>query len=347
LSQGYRPQDVYINELFGSIAQIDAGVTAVHDVSQIHHSPEHSDAAVEALKAAGRRAVLGYFEGWGEATKYPGDARRLRERYFSGGDQLLTMFMGGEIYLPGYEKAWEIGRELSLPVALHVVGTFGMQATFDALAAAGQFGPDCFFIHMTGMSEVGWKAAADAGAHVSIAAPIEMHMRHGMPPIQKVIDLGVSASLSSDVECTMSADMFTQMRGVLTLQRMLANELALQGKDYPKLMTSLDALKLATIGGAKGLKLDRVTGSLTPGKDADIVLLDAEALNVAPLNNAVGAVVTLMDRSNVSTVLCGGVVKKWRGALLGYDVAKLRAELEASRDYVFAKAGFARELFNA
>ena len=105
LSQVYRPQDVYINELFGSISQIDAGVTAVHDVSQIHHSPEHSDAAVDGLKAAGRRAVLGYFEGWGEATKYPGDARRLRERYFTGDDQLLSMFMGGEIYLPGYEKA--------------------------------------------------------------------------------------------------------------------------------------------------------------------------------------------------------------------------------------------------
>ena len=81
------------------------------------------------------------------------------------------MFMGGEIYLPGYEKAWEIGRELSLPIALHVVGTFGMQPTFDALASAGQFGPDCFFIHMTGMSDVGWKAAADAGAHVSISVP--------------------------------------------------------------------------------------------------------------------------------------------------------------------------------
>ncbi|MDE3176477.1 MAG: amidohydrolase, partial [Pseudomonadota bacterium] len=85
----------------------------------------------------------------------------------------------------------------------------------------------------------------------------------------------------------------------------------------------------------------------TPGKDADIVLLDANALNVAPLNNAVGAVVTLMDRSNVSTVLCAGVVKKWRGALLGYDVAKLRGELEASRDFVFAKTGFARDLFSA
>ncbi|HEY5205689.1 MAG TPA: amidohydrolase family protein [Roseiarcus sp.] len=347
LSLGYRPQDIYINELFAGIAQIDAGVTAVMDVSQIHHSPEHSDAAIEGLRAAGRRAVFGYFEGWGEKAEYPGDAKRVREKHFSSSDQLLTMFMGGEIYLPGYEAAWRVGRELNLPIALHVVGTFGMQPTFDELAKAGKFGPDCFFIHMTGMSDIGWKAAADAGAHVSIAAPIEMHMRHGMPPIQKVRDLGMSASLSSDVECTMTADIFTQMRGVLTLQRMLANELALQGKEYPKLMSVWDALELATMGGAKGLKIESKTGSLTPGKEADIILLDATALNVAPLNHAPGAVVTLMDRSNVSTVLCAGQIKKWRGAVLGHDISKLRAELEASRDYVFAAMGIERDLFRA
>src|SRR6202044_449302 len=223
-----------INEVFAGISQIDAGVTGVLDVSQIHHSPEHSDAAIEGLRLAGRRAVFGYFEGWGDATKYPGDARRIRERYFASDDQLLSMFMGGEIYLSGYEKAWEIGRELSLPIALHVVGTFSMQPTFDTLATSGKFGPDCFFIHMTGMSETGWKAAADAGAHVTLAVPIEMHMRHGTPPIQKALDLGMSLSLSTDVECTMTADMFTQMRGVMTLQRMFANDLALPGKEFPK-----------------------------------------------------------------------------------------------------------------
>jgi 5-methylthioadenosine/S-adenosylhomocysteine deaminase len=347
LSMGYRPQDVYINELFAGIAQIDAGVTAVMDISQIHHSPEHSDAAIEGLRAAGRRAVFGYFEGWGEKTKYPGDAKRIREQHFASSDQLLSMFMGGEIYLPGYEEAWKVGRELELPIALHVVNTFGMQPTFDALATAGKFGPDCFFIHMTGMSEVGWKAAADAGAHVTLAAPIEMQMRHGTPPIQKALDLKMSLSLSTDVECTMTADMFTQMRGVMTLQRMFANELALEGKDYPKLMSVWDAVNLATMGGAKGLKIESKTGSLTPGKEADIILLDATALNVTPLNHAPGAVVTLMERSNVSTVLCAGQIKKWRGAIVGHDIPKLRAELEASRDYVFAAAGIERDLFRA
>ena len=152
---------------------------------------------------------------------------------------------------------------------------------------------------MTGMSDVGWKAAADAGAHVSVAAPIEMHMRHGMPPIQKAIDLGVSLSLSSDVECTMTADMFTQMRGVLTLQRMLANELALRARTtethvrhgHPEARDD------------RGAKVSRstATGSLTPGKDADIILLDATALNVAPLNHASRRHRHADGRSNVST----------------------------------------------
>ncbi len=345
-SMVYRPEDVYINELFGGIAQLDAGVTTVMDVSQIHHSPEHSDAAIEGLRDAGRRGVFGYFEGWGERAKYPADAARIKAQYFSSDDQLTTMVMGGEIYLPGYEEAWKVGRDLGLPIALHVVGTFGMQPTFDALGAAGMFGEDNIFIHMTGMSDDGWKYAADAGAHVSLAVPIEMHMRHGQPPIQRAIDLGMSTSLSTDVECTMTADFFTQMRSLITLQRMVVNNAALAGDtDHPDLMTCLQAIRHATMGGAEGLKLDRKIGSLTPGKEADILLLDAEAINVAPLNNVPGAVVTLMERTNVDTVMVAGQVRKWRGQLLGFDVARLRSELTASRDYLFEAAGIEQDLF--
>ncbi len=345
-SQHYRPQDVYINELYGGLAQLDAGVTTVMDVSQIHHSAEHSDAAIDGLRDAGRRGVFGYFEGWWEGKEYPQGARRIRERYFSSDDQLLTMVMGGEIYIEGYEEAWKIGRELDLQIALHVVTTFGMTPTFDALAKKGMFGPDNIFIHMTGMTDDAWKAAADAGAHVSLAVPIEMHMRHGEPPIQKALDLGMSVSLSSDVECTMSADFFTQMRGLVTLQRMRANERALSGEeDFPPLMTCAQAIRHATLEGARGLRLDHKTGSLTPGKEADIILLDAEAINVAPLNHAPGAVVTLMDRTNVDTVMVAGRIRKWQGKLLSHDLDKLRRELEASRDYIFEKAGVKHDLF--
>src|SRR2546427_5248636 len=168
----YRPQDVYISELFGGLAQLDAGVTTVHDVSQIHHSPTHSDAAIQALFDTGRRAAFGYFESAGAAVigtnpdnKYPTDARRIKKQWFSSDDQLVHMIMGGEIYLPKYEDAWNIGEELELPVAAHILSPFGMRSTFDAIANrhGGDSGTLGFqtkhkhlFIHMTGMSDLSW-----------------------------------------------------------------------------------------------------------------------------------------------------------------------------------------------
>ena len=121
----YRPQDVYINELFGALSQIDAGVTTVHDISQIHHSPQHSDAAVKGLADSGRRSVLGYFESAGNVpgNQYPADAARIKAQYFSSDDQLLSMTMGGEIYLPGFQAAWTLGRQLGLQVVAHIVGS--------------------------------------------------------------------------------------------------------------------------------------------------------------------------------------------------------------------------------
>jgi cytosine/adenosine deaminase-related metal-dependent hydrolase len=342
----YRPEDVRISELFGSLAQLDAGVTTVLDISQIHHSPEHSDAAIEALAGSGRRAVFGYFEGHGDRSRYPDDARRIKQQYFASDDQLLTMVMGGEIYLPGHEAAWRIGRELNLPIAAHIVGSVGMAETFDQLAKAGQFGSDNLFIHMTGMSDAGWQAVKDAGAAVSLAVPIEMTMRHGMPPILKCLEMGIRPALSTDVECTMSADFFTQMRAAMTLQRALVNEAALAGEvDLPALLTSRDVITMATTEGAKALRLDARIGSLTPGKEADLLLLDATAINVAPLNHVPGAVVTLMERSTVEMVMVAGKIRKWQGRLLDVDLPKLRTELEASRDDLFASAGIERDLF--
>ncbi|WP_207486087.1 amidohydrolase family protein [Arenibaculum pallidiluteum] len=342
----YRPQDVHINILFGSLSQLDAGVTSVLDVSQIHHSPEHTDAAVKGLADSGRRAVLGYFEGSGNASRYPDDARRVMKEHFSSEDQLLTMMMGGELYLPGYEASWRIGRELGIPIAAHVFGNFGIPKAVDERIQAKALGPDLHFIHMTLMSDEHWRAIADAGATVSIAVPIEMTMRHGMPPILKAMEMNVEPSLSTDVECTMTADFFTQMRSMMTLQRALVNERALAGeKNLPKLLTSRDVIRFATVEGARHLRLDRKIGTLTPGKEADIVLLDAGAINVAPLNHVPGAVVTLMERSNVDTVIVAGKVRKWKGRLLDVDLPKLRRELEASRDHLFQAAKIDPDLF--
>jgi len=373
----YRPEDVYINELFGGLSQLDDGVTTVHDISQIHHSPEHSDAAIKALFDTGRRAALGYFEGAFTTNPhyaYPQDAVRIKKQFFSSSDQLVSMIMGGEVYLgpATYSQSWKIGRQLGLQIAAHILSPFGIRPILDQLAQ-GQGGlpgdnlglaPDNLFIHMTGMSDEGWKGVHDKGVQVSIAFPIEMNMRHGMPPIVRMQRMGMEPSLSTDVECTMTADFFTQMRVCMNLQRVVVNQMVLnQGfppdpidwglppaaaanpwpygpypDGIPALLTTRDVLRYATMNGAKALRLDGKVGSLTPGKEADIIILDAEALNVAPLNQVPGAVVSLMDRTNVETVIVAGKVRKWKGKLLDVNLPNLRRQIENSRDYVFANA---------
>ena len=398
----YRPQDVYINELFAGLSQLDDGVTTVHDVSQIHYSPDHSDAAVQALFDTGRRAAFGYFEGAGQGVipspagyAYPQDAYRLHNKYFRSTDQLVTMIMGGEVYIgePTYTKAWSIGRDIGLQVAAHILSPFGIRPILDGLAngTAGNntitgkpltIGPDNLFIHMTGMSDLGWKAVHDNGAQVSIAFPIEMNMRHGTPPIVRMQSLSTpqnpfEPSLSVDVECTLTADFFTQMRSAMNLQRMIVNEMTLDSPNtspgsnlpnpldwglppsgntpywpplpsgVPAPLTTRDVLRYATMNGAKALRLDSKVGSLTPGKEADIIILDATRLNVAPLNQVPGAVVSLMDRTNVETVIVAGTVRKWKGQLLNVDLDGLRQKLEASRDYIFSAAKIPQNLFSS
>jgi len=389
----YRPEDVYISELFGGLAQLDDGVTTVHDVSQIHHSPAHSDAAIQALFDTGRRAAFGFFEsaganilGTNPGNKYPSDAPRIKSQWFSSSDQLVHMIMGGEVYLgdASTDQSWTIGRQLDLQIAAHILSPFGIRPIFDKLAAGTGgnghigIGSDNLFIHMTGMSDAAWQKVKDVGAQVSIAFPIEMNMRHGMPPMVRMQHLGMEPSLSSDVEVTMTADFFTQMRVCMNMQRMVVNQMILDSPNgnqnlpdprswelpqsavtvpgffpywptppagIPAPLTARDALRFATINGAKHLRLDKKTGSLTPGKEADIIILDATAINVAPLNNVPGAVVSLMDRTNVETVIVAGKVRKWKGKLLDVDLNNLRRQLENSRDDIFAAAKVPQNLY--
>jgi hypothetical protein len=365
----------------------------VHDVSQIHHSPAHSDAAIQALFDTERRAAFGFFEsaganilGTNPGNKYPTDAPRIKKQWFSSSDQLVHMIMGGEVYLgdASTELSWKIGRELDLQIAAHILSPFGIRPIFDRLTNGTfpntQIGPDNLFIHMTGMSDAAWNRVKQVGAQVSIAFPIEMNMRHGMPPIVRMQQMGLEPSLSTDVEVTMTADFFTQMRVAMNLQRLVVNQMTLDKPNgnqnlpdprnwelpqtavlsddipgfpfWPKLpagvpapLTTRDVLRYATINGAKHLRLDKKTGTLTPGKEADIIILDAEAINVAPLNNVPNAVVSLMERTNVETVIVAGKIRKWKGKLLDVDLRRLRRQLEASRDGIFSRAGVPQNLY--
>jgi 5-methylthioadenosine/S-adenosylhomocysteine deaminase len=105
-------------------------------------------------------------------------------------------------------------------------------------------------------------------------------------------------------------------------------------------------LRYATIEGARANGLESKSGSLTPGKEADIVLVDASSLNAMPLNNAVGTVVSGSDSRNIDTVFIGGNVRKWRGRVLGFDPGKLNEALTKSRDYLFEKSKYPFDIFS-
>ena len=341
LTPVYRPEDAYISELVASLSQINAGVTTGVDTSQVSHSPDHTDACINGLAEAGRRTVFAYSQGVGQKSQYPQDIRRLRMRFFSSDDQLLTLAMGG-----GTDATvWALARDVGAPIVNHIVGN---PAALEQLGKAGLMRSDNEYIHCVRLSETAWKLIADTGGKVSIATAIEMQMRHGMPPIQMALDHGIRPSLSVDVETNMSADMFTVMRSTFTLHRTLINERALSGEqNLPRLLTCRDVLEMATIEGARVSHLDHKVGTLTPGKEADIIMLRTDAINVAPLNNAPGAVVTLMDTSNVDTVLIAGKVMKRSGKLVGVDLNKIRRTAEASRDALLASAKYPRNLFGS
>jgi 5-methylthioadenosine/S-adenosylhomocysteine deaminase len=162
----------------------------------------------------------------------------------------------------------------------------------------------------------------------------------------KMLSLGLEPSLSTDVECTLCADLFTQMRCALSTQRGIVNALPVAERlQSPPLLTSHDVIRYATQRGAQHLWLGSRIGSLSPGKQADLVLLDTRSVNTTPLNNVAGAVATLMDRSNVETVIVGGKVRKWQGRLQGADLAALADRIEASATGLFERAGIGRDLF--
>jgi cytosine/adenosine deaminase-related metal-dependent hydrolase len=174
-----------------------------------------------------------------------------------------------------------------------------------------------------------------------------MQMRQGYPSVQKALDFGIQPSLSSDVSSNMSADPFTLMRAAYLAQRAEINNRVNAGEvNAPPLLTSRQPIEFAAINGAKAMQLDAKVGSLTPGKEADIVMLATDRINVFPVNNVPGAIVTQMDTSNVDAVFIAGDVKKWQGQLVGVDMNQLKRSIEQSRDRAFERNKYQPKLFD-
>ena len=349
----YRAADVYASNLAGSLECLNAGITTLVDWSHINNTPEHADAAIRGLQETGIRAQYAYGSANTSLSDYwfeskiaipAEDVRRVRETYFSSDDGLLTM--GLATRGPGFcvedvvRAEWSLARDLGIPITVHVAmgrvaGRFGM---IKQLNDYGLLGPDTTYIHCCYFSEEEWQLVADSGGTISIAPQVEVQMGHGWPPVMKAIEYGLPPSLSIDVVTTAPGDMFTEMRSAFGTERARVNAECWQA-DTPvpdTMLTARQMLEMATINGAAVAGLGDRTGSLRPGKRADVVLIDARALNVAPVIDPVAAVTLCADVSNVETVMVDGQFRKRDGKLLG-DVDRARTLVEASRDYLLAE----------
>jgi len=372
----YDPEDCYIAELIACLSQISQGVTCGTDTSQSSHTPAHTDALIKGLMDSGRRMVYAYSAGIdrspdGAPYEFPGAMNdttrgigRIARRYFNSRDQLVTLGFGGGAG-PAFQGApytgWQLARSFAASMSNHVVGNPDGIVAAAADARNGTDWSDVTFIHATrwqdnAVAAVGartagypnssqskaWEIVRDRGAHVSIANLIEMQMRHGMPPFQQALNHGILPSLSPDVETNMTTDPFSLMRGAFCLQRALANDLAFRESNpgnlpVPQLVTSRQVIEMATIAGAAASRVLDKVGTLTPGKEADIIVLEARNIDTWPMNNVPGTIVTMMSPRHVRDVLIAGKVVYWRRKLVGWDVDRLLRQAEQARDRVLAR----------
>jgi 5-methylthioadenosine/S-adenosylhomocysteine deaminase len=350
----YRPDDVYASNLAGALECLNAGITTLVDWSHINNTPEHPDAAIAGLKETGIRAQYAYGSANTSLAKYwfnsaevipADDVRRIRDTYFSSDNGLLTLALATRG--PGFcqddvvTAEWQLARELGIPITVHVAmgrmaGRFAMVEQLDRL---GLLGPDTTYVHCCYFSDHEWQRVADTGGTISIAAQVELQMGHGWPPVNKSYQFGFRPSLSIDVVTTVPGDMFTQMRAAFAGERARVNAVCWEANSAvpDTMITARQMLEMATINGAHVAGLEDQTGSLTPGKKADVVVVDARALNVAPVIDPVASVVLCADVSNIETVIVDGVVRKRDGKLLG-DVDAARSKVEAARDYLVGAA---------
>jgi 5-methylthioadenosine/S-adenosylhomocysteine deaminase len=321
----YRPEDLYASNLLGALECLNAGITTLVDWSHISNTPEHADAAIRALTEAGIRARYAY-----GSTK-SADARQVRSAYFATDDGPVRMALAAR----GLRRCsqdeltaqWELADELDLPVMVHVTTGRGA-AAIEKLGALGLLRDQASYVHACHLSGREWDLLTATGGTVSIAPQAELQLGYGWPPVMAALEHGLKPALSTGPVAAVAGDMFTQMRAGFAAGRAGVPGTA---------PTAGDMLAMATINGARLACLDSETGSITPGKQADIVVIDATAPNLWPLNDPVGAVALAADTSNVETVIAAGVVRKLDHSLVA-DTSRACRLAEYSRDYLLRGA---------
>lgn len=345
----FRPEDVHVATMLGAVAALEGGITTMLDWSHVQNSPEHADAAITGLRDANIRGVFAH--GWplvdgaswmfDSQRRHPDDIRRLRTRYFSSDDQLLTLAMAARGPEMARREVWlddlRLARELGIRSSIHM-GAYARNGTVRAIAQmhdAGVLGDDLTFVHccFSGADEIAMMA--DAGVSASLGVHCELNAQGiGDIPFDRLLAVGIRPSLSGDTETKCSGDMFTQMRHAFAYYRSWMGGNHSRVPNAPATLSMRDVLEFATIAGARANGLDHKVGSLTPGKQADIVMIRGDDLNLTPVSDAIGAVVLAAHPGNVDSVFVGGRAMKRRGQMIGVDLDVLRARARASQQYI-------------
>ena len=341
----YRPQDIYVGNLLTAIGCIDSGITCVIDNSHNARSADHSDAAVEALIDSGIRAV--HASGAPQAGEWqhqwPQDLPRLKSKYFASDDQLVTLRM----FSPPSRENWAFARSLNLRITTEFQGAQAAMA-LDELWADKLVGPDNTFNHCGALPDRTWQILKDSGATVNVCprSDAQYGLGEGIAAYQHALDHGIKPGFSVDNETSYSTDMFSEMRVAFMIQRALVQNRRFSGQtNLPAPVNVRDVLECATINGANCAGLARKIGTISPGKEADLILTRADDVNLYPSNNALGTLVQAADRSNLDSVIIGGRFRKRGGRMIGLDMPKLKRMVEESRRYLFAANNYKEDLF--
>jgi 5-methylthioadenosine/S-adenosylhomocysteine deaminase len=349
LSQYFRPEDTYAGNYLGALEALDSGITTLVDWSHNLATPAHADAAVQALKDTGMRAVFAHGGGnkqWGAPLPSPNDhpaedARRLRDTYFSDNTGLVTMALalrGPQFTQPEVNtRDFQLAADLDLRVTVHVGdGYWGKSGPIRKMHAEGLLSDRITYVHCCTLGDDELQMIADSGGTASVAPDVEMQMGHGYPATGRLLKHGIRPTFSIDVCSSNGGHMFGTMRTALGMQRALDNAPSVEtGEVIERISLSCaDVIQFATLDGAHAAGLDAVTGSLEVGKAADIVVLDDSPLGMIPMNNPFGAVVYNAHPGMVRDVFVAGKRVKKDGKLVGVDIPKLRALAQASRDHI-------------
>ena len=350
----FRPNDIHISTLVGALNQIDCGTTTVVDWCHNNPTPAHTDAAIAGLEESGIRAL--FLHGspkpdpkpgekhFSEVPMPRGEVERLRGGKFSSDDQLLTFGLG--ILGPArstYETTREdmtLARELDLIASMHVGGG-PMYAPdgFERLAAENLITRDANIVHGNDLSGEVLDLILDAGGNLTITIESELQMGFGNPQTGNLRDRGAPISIGTDLESDVSGDMFAAMRMTLQHQRNLDNIAAMEENGQVESTASIscrDALRWATIDGARMARLDNYIGSITPKKKADIVLL-SKGLNMMPIDDPASAIVLHAHPGNVDSVIVDGKFRKRDHVLSQENLDSLVGALTASRTRILTE----------